>query len=297
MDLVGRTIAVTGATGFLGGWIALDLLARGAIVRGVVRNPDKGTWLAQKGVRFARADLADRDALTEAFRGADAIVANAALYTLEVRGPQAFHDANVRGTENVFEAAAAAGVRRVVHVSSCAVYRPIPCVTIGEDAPKLGRLDRFWSWPYAMSKARSEEVAWALAGRRDLALTVVRPAGIFGPRDTQAVPIYRRLMRWPLLIAPTFVFPMAYGEDVARAIGNALERDGSIGRAYNLIGERASIWRFLRLWRRVNGRGPLVLPLPVPLGLWFDDSAAVRDLDWRNLPLEEAIRRTIEAPA
>ena len=76
MDLSQSTIAVTGATGFLGSHIALELLTRGAKVQAVVRSPEKGAWLAERGVTFAKADLMDKAALTSAFKGVDAIISN-----------------------------------------------------------------------------------------------------------------------------------------------------------------------------------------------------------------------------
>src|ERR1043166_376544 len=98
MELRGAAVAVTGATGFLGRYLVDVLLDRGARVIGVVRNPDRVPELTARGVELRRADLADRRW-------------------------QGHEHANVQGTENVFRAVAAAGVKRVVHVSSVAVYR------------------------------------------------------------------------------------------------------------------------------------------------------------------------------
>ena len=72
-------VALTGATGFLGSHIAEALLAAGLPVRGVVRNPEKGAWLAAKGMALRRADLAETDAMTSAFGGSQLLIANAAL--------------------------------------------------------------------------------------------------------------------------------------------------------------------------------------------------------------------------
>jgi nucleoside-diphosphate-sugar epimerase len=297
MDLTGRTIAITGATGFLGSHIALELLKRGARVRGVVRSPEKGAWLADQGVELARADLMDKAALTEAFRGVDAVVSNAALYVLRPKSWADFLRTNQLGTENVFDAAYAAGVGRIVHVSTCGVYRIRPWGTITEDAPKLTLRDRWTNWAYTVTKSLSEESAWERARTYGQQLTVVRPAGIFGPRDTQAVPLYRWFMRWPLLLVPTLRFPMAHGGDIAGGVIGALENDQSVGRAYNLVGELLSVYQFLRAWKRVAGRGPLLVPLPLPLAFDFDCTAAKTDLGYRNRPIEESIRDTLAASA
>src|SRR5213595_2798292 len=136
MDLRGAAVAVTGATGFLGRYLVDVLLARGARVIGVVRNPGRVPGLAARGVELRQADLGERDGLARGFAGAQAVVSNAALFSLRNRSWEDHQRANIQGTENVFGALADAGVRRVVHVSSVAVYRAHrPRVT--EDAPQL----------------------------------------------------------------------------------------------------------------------------------------------------------------
>src|SRR5712692_8162136 len=82
MELKGKNIAVTGATGFLGRYIVDVLLERGAHVIGVVRNPDRVPELARRGVELRKADLAQRDRLAAGFSGADAVVSNAALFSV-----------------------------------------------------------------------------------------------------------------------------------------------------------------------------------------------------------------------
>src|SRR5262245_9536432 len=102
MDLAGRRIAVTGATGFIGRYIVQALVARGARVIGVVRSPDKG---ADLGIELRRADLGEREDLAHAFAGADAVVSNAAVIALGDVAPADVLRTNVEGTRNVFEAA------------------------------------------------------------------------------------------------------------------------------------------------------------------------------------------------
>src|SRR5688572_20821225 len=82
MDLAGATIAVTGATGFLGRYVVDVLLKRGARVVGVVRNPDRVPELARRGVELRKADLGNTAELAEGFRGARAVVSNAALFSI-----------------------------------------------------------------------------------------------------------------------------------------------------------------------------------------------------------------------
>ena len=123
MNLEGKRIAVTGATGFLGRYLVDALLGHHAKVVGVVRNPDRVPQLAARGVELRKADLASRPDLAKGFAGVDAIVSNAALFSLRNQSWDEHIRTNVDGTRNVFAAAIDAGVKRVVHVSSVAVYR------------------------------------------------------------------------------------------------------------------------------------------------------------------------------
>jgi len=293
MDLKGTHIAVTGATGFLGSHIALDLLERGATVRGVVRSPKKGSWLKDKGVTFAKADLMDRAALEKAFEGVDAVISNAALFTVQRKSWDDFYQPNKTGTENVYHAARAAGVPRMVQISTIGVYKPKIFGTMKEDSPKLSLKDRRIHWNYAVTKSLSENIAWELADKFEQQLTVIRPGPIYGPRDRNMIPVFERLMRWPIMLAPTFGLPAVHVGDVATAVVNALVNDQSIGKAYNTAGEPVSIRQFMRTWKEVTGAGPPLIPLWIPLKLQVDCSAARRELNFSNRTLRAGIQSAL----
>ena len=262
---------------------------------GVVRNPDKAAWLAERGVQLRKADLLDRSSLQLAFKDVDAIVSNAALFTMQPTRYRDFLGPNLQGTANVFHAAAAASVERVVQVSTVGVYRRRLCRTMAEDGAQLRQRDRFTRWGYAVTKAMSEQLAWQLATQFDMRLTVIRPGPIYGPRDTQWTAMVQRWMTWPLLFAPSFRVPLVHAGDVASAISAALQNDTTEGQAYNVTGELLSIGEFLRTWKRVAGQGPLLLPLPLPGWVDYSTEAARRDLGFSNRSLEEGLKDTLSA--
>lgn len=300
MVLRGARVAVTGATGFLGRYIVDTLLARGAHVIGVVRNPERVPELARRGVELRRADLADRRALAAGFAGADAVVSNAALYSLQNRRWDDHHRANVDGTRNVLEALVDASVRRVVHVSSVAVYGMGASGTITEDYPQLSEASARWPWSvYPISKAVSEQLAWAFAGERGLALTTVRPCTIYGAFDANFTPLFRRLVTLPLTVMPAWlVVGFVYAGDVAEAIALALERDASAGRAYNTTNPDETAWDFCRAWREAGGRTALVtLPLPIPFSKHFVSTRARTELGWETRSLADGLRETFRLEA
>ena len=302
MKLKDKRIAVTGATGFLGRYIVDVLLQRGAHVIGVVRNPNRVPELKKRGVELRRADLVDPAALARGFAGADAIVSNAALFSIRrlatlSRGNWEEHQrVNVQGTRNVFDALAEAGVKRIVHVSSVAVYSG-RSGTLTEDSPQHSEDSR----PnpitaYAISKALSEQLAWKLAEEHELQLTTVRPCGIYGAFDPNFTAVIKRILSLPISIFPTWLqLPLVYAGDVAEAIALALEKPASIGKPYNTTGDACDIWDFLRAWQAAGGSSPwLTIPLPVPISQAFDHSRATKDLGWSNRPFVDALRETFE---
>jgi nucleoside-diphosphate-sugar epimerase len=299
MHLGGAAIAVTGATGFLGRYIVDVLLARGAHVIGVVRNPDRVPELAARGVELRRADLAEPERLVRGFAGADAVVSNAALFSLRNQNWAEHHRANIDGTRNVYEAIAAAKVKRVVQVSSVAVYkhhRPF----VDEGAEQLGEATRRGlTNTYPISKALSEQLAWRLAEEHGLALTCIRPCAIYGAFDPNFTTVFRRLAGFPVTVMPAFTrFGIVYAGDVAEAIALSLERPVSIGKAYNVTGDDLSVWEFHRAWRRAGGRSALVtLPLVFPFVRRYDNRRALNDLGWRNRSFEEGLRETFDREA
>ena len=293
VDLSQSTIAVTGATGFLGSHIALECLKQGASVRGVVRSPEKGVWLQDQGVHFSKADLMDEAALTEAFKGVDVVISNAALFTVKRASWDDFYLPNKMGTINVYNAIKAAGVSRVIQISTIGVYRPKLTGALTEDSPRLKERDRYINWNYAVTKAMSEDIAWDLSAKYGLDMTVIRPGPIYGPRDRNMVPVFDRLMKWPVMLAPSFGLPAVHVADVAQAVVQSVANDDTIGAAYNTAGTPVSIRQFMKTWKNITGSGPKLLPLWVPMKLSVDISAAERDLNFTNRPLNEGLQQTL----
>src|SRR5215468_7177785 len=111
------TFLVTGAAGFLGSHVADELAQRGEEVRVLVRPNEDVARLARQGMVVCRGDLGDRRSLDAAVRGVDRVVHCAAR--TGPWGPDVeYQTANIRGLQDLVEAAMQAGVQRFVHVSS-----------------------------------------------------------------------------------------------------------------------------------------------------------------------------------
>ena len=162
-------IAVTGGTGFVG----QALLDR---VQGEVRALARKPQAPRKGVEWVTGDLDDKRALRRLVKGAEAVIHVAGV--VNAPDPAAFEAGNVTGTMNVIEAARKAGVPRLIHVSSLSAREP-----------ELSA--------YGASKARAERLVMASG----LDWTIVRPPGIYGPRDVDYFEMFR-LARWGVMPVP-----------------------------------------------------------------------------------------------
>jgi nucleoside-diphosphate-sugar epimerase/predicted dehydrogenase len=170
---------VTGAAGFLGRHLSAALHQLNVPVVALVREPNRAPFELEHEATIVRGDLSDVDALVEAMAGCDVVFHCAAITGNQVPLDVATED-NARGTERVCEAAAKAGVRRVVHVSSVAVY--------GLDHPRGTRLDERAPLqpggafePYQASKVEAERAARRRSSELGLELVVVRPGVLYGP--------------------------------------------------------------------------------------------------------------------
>lgn len=216
MTAVRERVLVTGASGMLGRAAAAALHARGHDVRTFQRGR-----AGVPGVEDARGSVTDPDAVAHALRDRTAVVHLAAKVT--VTGTDAeFRAVNVDGTRTVLEAARAAGVRRVVQVSSPSVAH-VGASIVGEPAgpadPERAR------GPYARTKAVAELLALAADGP-ELRVMAVRPHIVWGPGDRQLVGRVvdrARRGRLPLLGQGAALIDSTYVDNAADALVAALE--------------------------------------------------------------------------
>lgn len=191
-------VLVTGATGYVAGWIIKGLLDAGVTVHAAVRDPDNKAKIAHlvdmagqsRGeVRFYRADLLSEGAYTEAMADCRIVFHTASPFVRAVDDPQRdLIDPAVRGTANVLASAnLVASVSRVVLTSSCAAMYSdaIDC----ENAPGGTITEEVWNTtaslthePYSYSKRLAEEEAWRIAESQNRwRLVAVNPSLVIGP--------------------------------------------------------------------------------------------------------------------
>jgi dTDP-glucose 4,6-dehydratase len=203
-------ILVTGGAGFIGSCYVRELLGGGlpdtAYAGAEVSVLDSLTYagnpanlpIGDPRLRFVRGDIRDRGLLLELLPGHDAVVHFAAESHVDrsIAGAAPFFDVNVMGTQTLLECAVAAGVPRVVHVSTDEVYGSIPHGSWDEACPLLPNS------PYAASKAASDLVARAYWRTHGLHVSTTRCANNYGP------------YQHPEKVIPNFVTRLLDGLDV-----------------------------------------------------------------------------------
>ena len=173
-------ILVTGGSGFLGGAVVRQLLARGDSVRSLQRS--EAPALRDLGVEVLRADLADAESVFAAAKDCDAIIHVAAK--AGIWGPYAdYHQANVLGTANVIEACRRNGIQRLVYTSTPSVIHGGGDIEgVDERAP----IATHFETAYPATKAKAERRVIEANGS-ELATVALRPHLIWGPGDPQLV--------------------------------------------------------------------------------------------------------------
>jgi nucleoside-diphosphate-sugar epimerase len=224
-------ILVTGATGFLAGNLIPELQKRGHTVRGLVLPSGDATRLEERDVAVYRGDVREMNSIAEALHGVDAIFHLAAA--IGTRRPlKDYYAVNVNGTENVCRAALAAGVTRLVHVSTTSVYEQGLGVPVSEDFPLRPLPD-----PYPLTKAAGDKVVQRMIAAERLPACIVRTSTFFGPGDTLNFGRIadRLLARKAIIIgAGRNAVPFVHVADVVQGLLLTLERDQAEGQVYNI---------------------------------------------------------------
>lgn len=268
-------IFLTGGTGFIGQHVAQLLRSRGDDVAALVRSPGKAGVLSAIGCELVEGDLDDVGKMTEAMQGADAVIHSAGLYEVGVSADRhaALHQVNVVGTANVLNAAHAAGVRRIVYVSTFGALGDSRGAVKDETAVHHGE--------YVSEYDRTKHLAHQIAEQRiadGLPVVIVMPTQVYGPGDHSQIAAVIDLFfkrRMPAVAFPDLGLSLAYRDDVAAGIVAALD-EGRIGEGYILSGDNTTMRGFVDALAEAAGRRPPRVNLPTgvlralaPFGRWI----------------------------
>jgi nucleoside-diphosphate-sugar epimerase len=228
------TVLVTGASGFLGSHLTDLLLERGERPRILVAPGERVTAWTDADVEIHHGDVCDRATLEAAVDGVGRVLHCAAR--TGPWGPRiAYQRTNVDALGTLVDVAMAAGVERIVHVSSITVHGN----DVRGSADERGTL-RAGSNPYSWSKLAGERLLARMVRDAGAPVTIVRPGWIYGPRDTASFGRFAEMIgggRMVVIGSGHNHVPLVYVEDVARGIVLAAECDAAAGRSYLLVND------------------------------------------------------------
>jgi ornithine--oxo-acid transaminase len=231
---------VTGATGFIGGHLVERLAADGKQVRCLVRPGSDTTRLETLGVELAPGALEDPRSVARAVEGCDKVVHCGAMVS-DWGTVEEIERTNVTGTRNLVQAAAAASVRRLVHVSTTDVYGYPGASGVEEGATAQG----FRNW-YAQTKLDGEREVLRAGRALGLETVVLRPATVWGPRSVSVVGEIGGAIKggYMLLVDQGRANAgLVYIDNLIDAIVLALEHGAAAGEAFNVTDGLDVTWR------------------------------------------------------
>ena len=257
-------VFATGATGFLGSVVAEQLRARGDTVVALVRDPAKAELLRKAGREVIVGDLADPDALHRGCAGCDAVVHAGAIYEVGIgaRRRVEMYEAYVRGTERVLSAALAAGVPKVVHVSSVVVFGDTRGAVVDETYRRTPSDGGYTSY-YDETKTLAHGIAEGF-GERGLPVVIAQPGQIYGPGDHSGIgAVLRRAAAGtlPVLTFADLGLSLVHVADVADGIVRLLDR-GRPGQSYVLGGELVRLRDAVGIAADLSGKAPPRFEVP-----------------------------------
>lgn len=321
-------VCVTGGTGFIGGALVDRLLREGASVRVLARPSPRADALAKRDVEIIQGDLSSAQALDEAVRGAE-VVFHAAAMVEGYGNRQDFMQANLGGTQQVFEACIRQGVPHAVYLSSIAVYG---LVKKGERINELTPVDDSPEKrdSYAQSKIKADDHATSIGLKTQLAVTILRPGVVYGPGRRLPVALlgFQDGKTSVVFGSRQLRFPITYIENLVDAIMLAAKTVGGLRRYIVIDDDNLTLGQYHATRAQIDGTrarflpGWLVLAGPtvlngltriVPVGRetaliwqrqaeralqnrWYDTSLIRKELGWApRVSLREAVEGTAKS--
>ena len=313
---------ITGATGFVGGRVARQLVDAGHQVVALARDPAKAADLSSLGITLAKGDVTDKDSMRAPMTGVDGVFHVAGWYKVGARDSAPGWKINVDGTRNTLELMRELGVPKGVYTSTLAIFSDTGGKLVDESyrhhGPWLSEYDRTkWVAHYEVAEPMMA------AG---LPLVVVQPGVIYGPGDTSTLRanLIDYLQRKLPVTPQQTTLCWAHVDDIARAHVLAMDK-GKAGESYIICGEPKMVQAVFELAERITGiPAPRLHPSPgmmklmsammglverlarlpdsytseglrIMAGVTYiaSNAKAKRELGYSPRPLEEGLRETL----
>lgn len=311
MKLEGKKVLITGADGFIGSHLTELLVRRGARVKALsLYNPfNNWGWLEEvsvlQDIEVVTGDIRDAQFMTAITKQVEVVFHLAALVGIPYSyvAPDSYVLTNVVGTMNVFHAALANGVERVVHTSTSEVYGTARYVPIDEAHPLQAQS------PYSATKISADALAVSFFHSFRLPVVVVRPFNTYGPRQSAraVIPtVIAQILAKKKVITLGSLHPtrdFSYVEDTCQGFLALAECDEAVGETVNTgcnleisIGDTVKlIAQLLQTPVTVQTADERVRPLGSEVErLWCDNTKLERLTGFRpQIPLRDGLTKTI----
>jgi dihydroflavonol-4-reductase len=248
-------IFITGGTGFIGTHLVERLSRTDHELYCLVRKTSDVSTLKELNVNIVTGDVTDKKSLLAGMKGCDWLAHLAGAFEFWYRDKKTYENVNVRGMRNVMESALETGIKKVVNVSTAAVYGNAKW-PIKEETP----VGDICASKYAQTKYEGDLIAWEMYERDSLPLVMVRPGAVTGANDTKAAGRYIKRVaqgKLPALVLKNKSFPWVHVKDVCEAILKALEKEGNVGEIYIVTKESPTFGEIYKLVSEISGT-----PLP-----------------------------------
>lgn len=238
-------IAVTGAGGFLGRALVLELLESKHEPLAIIKHESDSEEFENDGISIVCQDLSDREGCGGLFKGCDAVVHCAALRR-DSGSWKEYQRMNIDTTRNVMENALKEGVSRVIHISSTAVYGNERNHVGTDEGADYGEriVDN-----YSRSKIEGEKIVSRMIEENNLPAIILRPGHIWGPGDRRILPFIvggLKSKHLALIDGGGNFLSLSYIDNVIKAIMLALEKEDAVGKTFNITdGSKVTSKRFI----------------------------------------------------
>jgi nucleoside-diphosphate-sugar epimerase len=266
---------ITGATGFLGGYITSYLLEGGHLVTALVATRDEARDMASFGVRPHIGQVVEKEAMRRGMRGTDGVF-HVAGHRLGIADRKTAEAVNVDGTRNVLELVRELSIPKVIHTSTLSVFSDTRGRVPDESYQFTGKhITR-----YDALRARAHYEIAAPMMERGLPGVILMPGATYGPRDVSAMAglLTDYLLGRIRFASDSTTYCWAHVEDVAQAHVLAMEF-GRLGETYIVGGYPHTVRQVLTEAGRLVGRTHPPFALPAwavrPLALVVGGSSRV----------------------
>ena len=252
---------MTGATGFIGSFLAEALVKKGNQVKCLVRSSSNLKWISDLKIECHFGNLDNPESLSKGLFDAD-YVYHLAGVTKSLKDEN-YINANIKGTKNLIEAILATNkkLKRLIHVSSMAALGPSPTIEPIDETHPPNPINI-----YGRTKLEAENYVKQFFHK--LPITIVRPPAVFGPRDVDVLQFFNTIKYGiiPKTGGRDKYLSLIYVKDLVDGIIMAGESKKTVGQIYHLSPERPISWGELaKIALKILDKRGFNISVPLPL--------------------------------